>query len=60
MLVVDHDADVLERLCARSIEIEDRRIVQDGTWNELRRNPASPSLAQLLALSMPHSFRTAG
>jgi ABC-type sulfate/molybdate transport systems ATPase subunit len=49
ILVVDHDADVLARLCDRTIAIENGRIVQDGTWDELRRNPATPSLAQLLA-----------
>jgi ABC-type sulfate/molybdate transport systems ATPase subunit len=49
MLVVGHESDVLERLCARAIAIEDGRTVQDASWAELRTNPATPLLAQLLA-----------
>jgi ABC-type sulfate/molybdate transport systems ATPase subunit len=49
MLVVDHDADVLARLCPRAIAIEEGRAVQDGSWSELRANPATPLLAELLA-----------
>jgi ABC-type sulfate/molybdate transport systems ATPase subunit len=49
MLVVDHEADVLARLCPRVIAIEDGRIVQDASWEELRAKPATPLLAQLLA-----------
>src|SRR5262249_250733 len=49
MLVVDHQADVLERLCSRAIVIEQGRIVQDAPWNVLRAEPATPLLASLLA-----------
>jgi ABC-type sulfate/molybdate transport systems ATPase subunit len=49
LLVVDHEADVLERISARAIVIEAGRVVQDGTWETLRREPATPLLAQLLA-----------
>lgn len=49
MLVVDHQADVLARLCPRAIAIEDGRIVQDAPWDELHAHPATPLLAQLLA-----------
>ncbi|HUN29879.1 MAG TPA: ATP-binding cassette domain-containing protein, partial [Alphaproteobacteria bacterium] len=49
MLLVDHESDVLERLCTRAVVVEQGRIVQDGTWSELRARPATPLLAQLLA-----------
>jgi ABC-type sulfate/molybdate transport systems ATPase subunit len=49
MLIVDHEADVLERLCPRAIAIEDGRIVQDGPWRALYESPATPLLAGLLA-----------
>ena len=49
MLVVGHESDVLERLCPRAIAIEDGRAVQDASWAELRTNPATPLLAQVLA-----------
>ncbi|MGB6985384.1 MAG: ATP-binding cassette domain-containing protein [Candidatus Aquilonibacter sp.] len=49
LLVVDHEAAVLERICARAIVIEAGRVVQDGRWETLRSAPATPLLAQLLA-----------
>ena len=49
MLVVDHEAAVLERICSRAIAIEHGRIVQDGAWSDLHAAPATPLLAQLLA-----------
>lgn len=49
MLVVDHEPEVLERLCPHAIAIENGRIVQHGSWSELRANPATPLLAQLLS-----------
>ena len=49
MLVVGHESDVLARLCPRAIVIEEGRAVQDASWSELRANPATPLLAQLLA-----------
>jgi len=49
MLVVDHEADVLARLTERAIAIEQGRIVQDASWDELQAKPATPLLAQLLA-----------
>lgn len=49
MLVVDHESDVLARLCPRAIAIEDGRSVQDASWAELCAKPATPLLAQLLA-----------
>lgn len=49
MLVVDHQADVLERLCSRAVVVEQGRVVQDAPWNTLRAQPATPLLASLLA-----------
>jgi ABC-type sulfate/molybdate transport systems ATPase subunit len=49
MLVVDHEADILERLCGRAVVIEAGQVVQDARWPELHAHPATPLLAQLLA-----------
>jgi ABC-type sulfate/molybdate transport systems ATPase subunit len=49
MLVVDHQPDILARLCSRAIAIEDGRVVQDASWEDIRARPATPLLAQLLA-----------
>jgi ABC-type methionine transport system ATPase subunit len=49
MLVVDHEASILERICARAIVIEQGRVVQDAAWSELHAAPATALLAQLLA-----------
>jgi ABC-type sulfate/molybdate transport systems ATPase subunit len=49
LLIVDHEAAVLERICPRAIVIEEGRVVQDGSWDTLRAAPATPLLAQLLA-----------
>jgi ABC-type sulfate/molybdate transport systems ATPase subunit len=49
MLVVDHEAEVLARLCPRVVVIERGRAVQDGSWETLREKPATELLAQLLA-----------
>ncbi len=48
MIVVDHQARILERLCPRAVVLEMGRAVQTGTWDELRRRPATPLLQQLL------------
>ncbi len=49
MLVVDHEASVLERICSRAIVIEQGRVVQDAAWTALHASPATALLAQLLA-----------
>ena len=49
LIVVDHRADILERLCTRAAAIEGGRIVQEGTWLELAAAPATPMLARLLS-----------
>jgi ABC-type sulfate/molybdate transport systems ATPase subunit len=48
LVVVDHDAEILERLCPRAIVVERGHAVQEATWDELRAAPATPLLAQLL------------
>lgn len=49
MLVVDHEPDLLEQLCARAIAIERGRVVQDAPWHALKSAPATPLLARILA-----------
>lgn len=50
MIAVDHQAEVLRRLCPeRAIVLEQGRIVQEGSWEELCRDPATPLLGSLLA-----------
>lgn len=49
MIVVDHEADILERLSRRAIVLEGGRIVADGDWQALHADPATPLLADLLA-----------
>ena len=50
MIAVDHQAEVLKRLCpSRAIVLERGQIVQSGTWSELCSAPATPLLRSLLA-----------
>ncbi|MGC2210443.1 MAG: ATP-binding cassette domain-containing protein [Candidatus Korobacteraceae bacterium] len=50
MIAVDHQAEVLKRLCPRrTIVLEHGTIVQQGTWDELYNSPVSPLLRSLLA-----------
>jgi iron(III) transport system ATP-binding protein len=50
MIAVDHQAEVLERLCPNRVVVLERgKIVQAGTWEELRQAPATPLLRSLLA-----------
>ncbi|HVA36099.1 MAG TPA: ATP-binding cassette domain-containing protein [Candidatus Dormibacteraeota bacterium] len=49
IIAVDHHAETLERLCGRVLVIEGGRGVQEGTWEEVRRAPATPRLQSLLA-----------
>ena len=48
LLVVDHQADVLERLTTRAVVVERGSVVQDAPWHALRKAPATPLLAALL------------
>jgi len=50
MIAVDHQAEVLRRLCPQgAVVLEQGRIVQQGSWEELSRDPATPLLRSLLA-----------
>lgn len=50
MIAVDHQAEVLERLCPdRVIALETGSVVQYGRWEDLRRAPATEQLRSLLA-----------
>jgi len=50
MIAVDHQAEVLQRLCpAQAVVLEEGKIVQQGPWEELCRAPATPLLRSLLA-----------
>lgn len=50
MIAVDHQAEVLKRLCPQQvIVLEQGRIVQSGRWEELYNAPATPLLGSLLA-----------
>jgi molybdate transport system ATP-binding protein len=48
MIAVDHRAEILERLCRSVAVIENGRIVQRGSWQEIAAAPSTPLLARLL------------
>lgn len=48
MIVVDHRSEILEKLCPCAAVIEAGRIVQQGSWTQLRAAPTTPLLAKLL------------
>ena len=49
MIAVDHQAQVLERLCPQqAMVIEAGAVVQRGDWSELHRSPATALLRSLL------------
>ena len=50
MIAVDHQAEILKRLCPdRAIVMEQGKVVQSGSWDELTRSPATALLSSLLA-----------
>ncbi len=50
MIAVDHQAEVLQRLCPQqAIVIEQGKVVQRGSWIELYSAPGTPLLGSLLA-----------
>jgi len=50
MIAVDHQAEVLKRLCPQqAVVLEEGKIVQQGTWEELCRAPATQLLRSLLS-----------
>lgn len=50
MIAVDHQAEVLRRLCPeQAIVLERGKVVQRGNWDDLYNAPATPLLRSLLA-----------
>ena len=49
LIVVDHQATVLERLCSHVLVLEEGRAIQHGRWDDVRSRPATPLLEALLA-----------
>jgi ABC-type sulfate/molybdate transport systems ATPase subunit len=50
MIAVDHQAEVLQRLCPQHVVVlEEGHVVQRGAWQELSTAPATPMLSSLLA-----------
>jgi molybdate transport system ATP-binding protein len=50
MIAVDHQADVLRRLCPEmAVVLEQGQVIQRGSWSELCSAPATPLLRSLLA-----------
>ncbi len=48
MIVVDHESEILERLCSRVAVIARGRIVQEGSWASVRAAPVDSLLDSLL------------
>jgi molybdate transport system ATP-binding protein len=48
MIVVDHQSEVLERLCSCVVIIDRGKIIQEGSWDAIRAKPADPNFARLL------------
>src|SRR5215813_3118595 len=48
MIVVDHQAEILARLCSCVSVIDRGRVIQEGSWDAIRAAPANPILGQLL------------
>jgi ABC-type sulfate/molybdate transport systems ATPase subunit len=50
MIAVDHQAEVLQRLCPQgAIVLEGGKVVQQGRWSDLYSTPATPLLRSLLS-----------
>ena len=50
MIAVDHQAEVLRRLCPQQVVVlEQGHVVQQASWEELGRAPATPLLGSLLS-----------
>ncbi len=50
MVAVDHRAEILGRLCDQVAVIEAGRIVQEGSWTDVARSPATELTARLLGM----------
>ena len=48
LIVVDHQAEILERLCSYVAILDRGAILQEGNWAAIRAAPADPGLKQLL------------
>ena len=48
MIVVDHESEILARLCSRVAVVAAGRIVQEGSWSEIRAAPYDHALGELL------------
>jgi molybdate transport system ATP-binding protein len=48
MIVVDHQAEILQRLCSCVVVLDRGSVLQQGSWDAIRAAPADPALAQLL------------
>jgi len=49
MIVVDHQAHILERLSSHVAVLEQGRVIQQGEWEQVRAAPATDLLRKLLA-----------
>ena len=49
LMVVDHQAEILEQICPKVAVIHRGRVIQEGAWDALRAAPATPLLERLLA-----------
>ncbi len=50
MIAVDHQSDVLRRLCPeKAVVLEHGQVIQRGSWSEICGAPATPHLRSLLA-----------
>ncbi len=48
LMVIDHQAEILERLCPHAAVISQGRIVQQGSWDQIRAAPADRAIGELL------------
>jgi len=48
LVAADHDAEALEAICERVLALDAGRVASGGTWRELRAQPPTPALADLL------------
>lgn len=48
LIVVDHESEILERLCSRVAVIANGQMIQKGTWVDVRQAPVNSALHDLL------------
>lgn len=49
LIMVDHEAEVLRRICPTAMVLERGKVIQQGKWEEVERAPATPLLRGLLS-----------